>query len=240
MARRGGGSHLKRLNAPRIAVLKNRKRDKWLFTTVPGPHNKESSVALAVVLRDILGVVKTGNEAKKSVRQGKVKVDGRVVREPRYPVGFGDVLTLINHDGSEDHYLVVYNIHGRMVLKPIKDPEKSKTKICKVVNKYMLPKARIGITLHDGKSLIADNDVKPGYSIKVQIPENKIAGMIKLEPGVRCFIMKGKHIGHHGVIKDIKKEADRKLVTVESEGKDIVTVADYVIAVDDDWMSLIA
>jgi len=240
MAKRGGGRHRKRLNAPKIAVLKNRKTDIYLATTSPGPHSSKAAVPLVVVLRDMLQKVGTFAEAKRIVNEGLVFIDGRVAKDVRLPVGFGDIVSFKN---INDKYLAVYSGQGRMLFKPLGKDE-GKEKIGKVVNKFLMPKGKIRITLHDGKTLDADNDVNIGYSVKVAVPENKITGVIKLEPGVTCFIMKGKHIGNIGQLENITAgtaaggHAVAKIKT--KDNVEIATRKDYIIAVDDEWVTVVS
>ena len=55
--------HLKRLNAPKSWDIL-RKQLKFIVRANPGPHNKKTSVALGVLIRDVLGYAKTSKEVK--------------------------------------------------------------------------------------------------------------------------------------------------------------------------------
>ena len=61
MARRGQKRHLKRLPAPRHWPIK-RKEGKFTTRVIPGPHPKEHSLTIALILREILGYADTMRE----------------------------------------------------------------------------------------------------------------------------------------------------------------------------------
>ena len=75
MAKRGGTRHLKRHAAPTSWKIR-RKKFTWAIKPSPGPHPKERSIPLAVLLRDILGIAENAREAKKIVKAGKIAVTG--------------------------------------------------------------------------------------------------------------------------------------------------------------------
>ncbi len=229
MGKRGGNKHVKRLAFPPILRLKTKKGKKWIVKSSPGRHNKETSVPLLLVIRDLLGFAKTAREARKIVRKGKVLVDGRVVKDERLPVGIMDVITFKDLDKS---YRLMFDVHGKLIANPI-DSEEVSTKVCKVMHKFMMPKGRIGITLHDGKTLIADNSVKVGDSVILELPANKIKSVIKLEPGVHCYVYQGRHIGREAVLEEIKevKGAKKQVRMRGDDGEEFYTVLDYIMAV---------
>jgi len=125
---------------------------------------------------------------------------------------------------------------GKLRAKEIKE---GKIKIGKVIKKTAVKKGKITITLHDGKTIIADNNVKPGDSVIISLPENKINKLLKLENGAKCYIMDGKHIGHIGELKEIIKTetSKQKIAKLNADGEEIITVAEYLFVVDDDWVN---
>ena len=87
MAKHGNSHKLKRLNASgRMSIAK--KKEVWLMKPSPGAHKTNDSIALAIVLRDMFGLAARSKEAIKLCKDGRVKVDGRVVKDPRFPIGF--------------------------------------------------------------------------------------------------------------------------------------------------------
>src|SRR5437773_10685477 len=91
MARKGGSRQLKREPAPGFWPIKRKERT-WAPNTRPGPHSREKSIPLVIVIREILGYASTAKEATRIISTGKVKIDGVVRRDHRFAVGLRDVL----------------------------------------------------------------------------------------------------------------------------------------------------
>jgi small subunit ribosomal protein S4e len=86
-------SHLKRLNAPRTWKIKRRGL-KFVTRAKPGPHTMDKSMPLNILMRDMLGHVKTNRDVKTVVKAKDIQVNGKAVSEIRYPVGLFDVLQI--------------------------------------------------------------------------------------------------------------------------------------------------
>src|SRR5438094_53439 len=91
MARKSGPRQLKREPAPGFWPIKRKERT-WAPSTRPGPHSREKSLPLVIIIREILGYARTAKEAIRIIRTGKVKIDGAVRKDHRFPVGLMDVL----------------------------------------------------------------------------------------------------------------------------------------------------
>lgn len=225
---------MKRVALPRAVKVPDRKGYVWAVNPSPGPHPKEQSVPMLVLLRDILGKVKTSREAKKVLSSRLVQVDGVVRTDPGFPVGLMDVVSFPTLD--EDYRMVV-DWKGRIVPLEI-EKEKAKKKTLKVVGKQTTVGGKINLSFHDGRNMTGDNNVKVGDSVTVELPSQKLSGHIKLGKGCRCLIMEGKHAGFIVKLKDIEKRKGGKPseAIVESEkGGEFVTVADYLFVVEDDF-----
>src|SRR6266571_2936580 len=115
MARKGGSRQLKREPAPGFWPIKRKERT-WAPNTRPGPHSREKSLALVIIIREILGYARTAKEATRIINTGKVKIDGVVRKDHRFPVGLMDVL---NIEGGK----VQINLHdGRSIIVPSQAP----------------------------------------------------------------------------------------------------------------------
>ncbi len=104
--------HLKRLPAPRSWTV-TRKTEFWVLRPSPGPHPIERSVPVGLILRDMLKLCDTAREARHILNNRGVLVDGRVITEPKFPVGLMDVLTLKD---LKTHYRMLVDTRGRMAL----------------------------------------------------------------------------------------------------------------------------
>merc|ERR1712222_26194 len=133
---RGPKKHMKRVRAPKAWML-----DKMggIYATRPmqGPHKLRECIPLHTILRYKLKYALTGRESMVILKDpsNEVKVDGKVRREIKYPVGLMDVVTIPKTD---DKYRVMYDVKGRFTFVPIREKE-SQYKLCKVVKKFNGP-----------------------------------------------------------------------------------------------------
>ena len=195
-----GSKKLKRQMAPTFWGI-NRKEKRFVITVRPGSHPKNKSIPNAVLLRDTLKKVKTLREAKSSIYDGKVKVDGIIQKSLHHSIGLMDVIEL---EGITDIYrLVPKNGHILMPIK-IDTAEKSK-KLVKVRSKTTNKGGKIQLGFHDGRTIITDVNASIGDTCLIQTPEQKILDVIKFEKNSQIIIIKGINAGRVGVIKEIKQ-----------------------------------
>jgi len=195
-----GSKKLKRQMAPKFWGI-TRKDKRFVITVRPGPHPKNYSIPSAVFLRDTLKHVSTLREAKSSIYGGKIIVDGITRKSLHHGLGLMDVIEL---EGiSEVYRLVPQDGH---VLKPLKilENEKSK-KLLKVISKTSIKGGKTQIGFHDGKSLISDTKIDVGDSCLMQIPEQKILDVIKLEKKSYVIVIRGINAGQTGSVEEIKE-----------------------------------
>lgn len=220
--------HLKRLLAPEFWRMP-KKAEKWAVMPRPGPHKKFESIPLQVLVRDILGLVSTGREAKSIIKTGEVMVDGCVRKDQKYPVGLLDVVTIPKLDQG---YRVVPTAKGLGVLKISK--KEAGLKICKICGKTTVKGGKIQLNLHDGKNILADKDVyRTGDSVLIEVPASKILDYIKLDKGSFGLIIRGKNIGRMGKIRDIIETTTKEPTKIicESDGEKIEVLKDYIVVI---------
>lgn len=224
-----GSKHMKRLTVPRRWSIP-KKTSTWAIVPRPGPHPKKDSLPLAVIVRDYLGLADTFKEAKKIITSRKVKVDGKVVTDPRRPIGFMDVISI---EGINKHYRLLMDRRGKLI--PVEIPEDNAGwKLCKIKRKMNIKGGLFQIGLHDGRSIILTKDeaknLKCGDTIKISLPDQKILATYPLKEGSVALITGGRHAGVNRVI--VRKEVVRSPMPnrVFLEG-DINTIEDYVFVV---------
>ncbi len=200
MPRIAGSKKLKRQMAPMFWGI-SRKSPRFVTTVRPGPHSKHFSIPSAVFLRDTLKLVTTAREAEYAVYNGKVTVDGVKRKSVHHGIGLMDVVEL---DGVSDVYRLVPK-QGHL-LEPIKIKNNEKSvKLVKVTSKTTIRKGKTQIGFHDGRSLISDTKVNVGDSCLMQVPEQKINEVLKLEKGAKVLVIKGVNAGQLADVKDIKE-----------------------------------
>jgi len=223
-----GSKKLKRQMAPQFWGI-TRKNKRFVITVRPGPHKKNYSVPTAVFLRDTLKIVTSLREAKTAIYSGKVKIDGVVRKSLHHAIGLMDVVELEN---VSDIYRLVPS--EKKLLKPIKinESEKSK-KLVRVVSKTTINKGKMQIGFHDGRSTILDTKVNVGDSCLIQIPDQKILEVIKLEAGYQCLVTHGSNTGQIGKIETIEEGTFNlpKRVVLALGDRKIEIPADIIMAI---------
>ena len=195
-----GSKKLKRQMAPQFWGIA-RKDKRFVITTKPGPHKKSYAIPTAVFLRDTLKIVSSLREAKASFYSGKVKIDGVVRKSLHHAIGLMDVIELEN---VSDIYRLVPT-EGK-ILKPIKikDAEKSK-KLVRIVTKTTINKGKTQTGFHDGRSTLAEVNGKVGDTCVMQIPDQKVLEVIKLEAGCQGLVTRGINAGQIGKVESVEE-----------------------------------
>lgn len=183
--------HLKRLAAPRILKI-SRKVDPWLVKPRAGPHKVDYSIALIVIIRDILKLADKAREAKRIIVSRNILVDGRVVTDPKYGVGLMDVIYI---KATDKYYRLVYDNNG--ILRVMNIPnEEGPWKLVKIQKKVTLKGGKTQVILHDGKSLLLDDkSYKPGDTLKISIPDMKVIEHYPFKTGSYVLTIGGQNIG---------------------------------------------
>jgi len=239
VARMGGSRHLKSLAAPEFWPIL-RKEYKWTVKPSPGPHPLERCLPLLILVRDIFKYAKTGKEARRLIGEGHFKVDGRVVRNYKFPVGLMDVIEIT---GVNEIYRILPT--PVKVLWPYKIPrEEAELKPCQIINKTTVKGGHIQLNLHDGRNVIvkvADprNPVEDIYetlgTVVISLRDNAIVNYIPLKEGVIAIVYGGRNVGRVGRIVEIIPSALKRrkyIVTLEDNaGRRFQTSLEYVFPI---------
>lgn len=210
----------------------HRKEDVWAVRTTPGPHSLHASTPLLVVVRDFLSYAEIAKEARALIKQGKIRVDGKVRRNERLSVGLMDIVELPDADRS---FRVLPEFGGRFVLHPISG-EETDFKLCKIVGKTTVKGGKTQLNLHDGRNILLD-DSGDAYgvndTVKLSIPNQEITDRVEFKPGVRAIITGGKSQGEYGILMGFGSEPGQKRTATirNQENEDVRTLAKYVFAV---------
>lgn len=238
MGRKGGSRHLKRMPAPAFWPIKT-KEFQWAIRPKPGPHPAGMCIPLSILLRDYLHVARTAREADLILSQGKVRVDGRVRREAKYPVGLMDVVEIAS---VKKTYRVIPVAGKGLALVEAAGDTKG-FKMCKIDDKRTVEHGHLQICLHDGRNVLLEvqNPTNPsedvystGSSLQIEIPSQKILKQVKMTEGAYALVTAGANLGRHGSISRIEPRTATRPGIVEikdSKGEAFRTVLDYVFVV---------
>jgi len=189
------------------------------------------------LVRNILGLVDTGSDAKRMIKSGEILVDGKSRKDHKYSVGLMDVISIPK---MKKNYRISIDYKG---LKVIECPDKeSKTKLVRIEDKTLIEKGNVQLNLHDGRNLIipVKNPKKPtedvyetGDSLLIELPSQKILEHFKFEKGNLALITGGQNMGIFVNIKNSIKNRSREpnMAICEKNGKEFESIKNYVFII---------
>ena len=217
----------KRLTSPKWWPI-DRKVKKYTVVS-RGPHARENSLPLLLLLRDVLKLADTAKEAETVIRKGDVLVDGRKVKDPNYGVGIFDVVEI-----------PVMKKSWRAVPKKglifIETPEsEKKLKICKIVDKKVLKGNKTQLNLNDGRNIITDGKYSTQDSVLIELPDQKIVEHLKFDKKSSAIVLGGRNSGTVSKISEIEKnrvwlgeektfEVPKKLLMIVGKDKPAIKI----------------
>jgi small subunit ribosomal protein S4e len=228
MSRKGQNKKTKTISMSKV-VNTSRKETSWTVNTKAGPHTKETSVALGIVIRNYTEIVKTMKEAKKILNNSEVKVNGVVRKEHQFPIGLFDVVTMAK---QKLFFRMVFDTKGRLVLKAIE--AEAKEKMSKVVRKVMTSKG-IQVTTDDARTFVGVK-ANVGDSLKIALPSGEVTQVVAFSTGAQAYITKGAHCAQTAKIVEIVEgtEKKEKLVKMEKGKETFETIAKNIHVVGKD------
>ncbi|NPA70350.1 MAG: 30S ribosomal protein S4e [Crenarchaeota archaeon] len=234
--------HLRRSCAPWWWPIPRKAGGVWTVRPHPGPHPLEKSLPLAIIVRDVLRYAKTLKEARRIISMGYIKVDGRVRRDYKYPVGLMDVIEIVP---TGELYRMVPHPVKFLTLVPISREEAS-IKPCRIENKTTIKGGYIQLNLHDGRNHIVSPEEAAKYrtldTVVLTIPEQSIIKHIPIQLGSLVVIIDGKNVGKIGRIVEVIQTFKRRRATVAIEtekGEIIRTILEYVMPIGEESKPII-
>ncbi|KXA90105.1 hypothetical protein AKJ37_05495 [candidate division MSBL1 archaeon SCGC-AAA259I09] len=229
MAKKGDKKHLKRLNTPKVRKAP-KKEKKWATASSPGPHSADASIPLSVAMRESLKIARTTKEAKKILGRGRVKIDGKVRRDPKYPVGFMD---LVEIPKAGEIWRVIYDRRGHLQFYEV-DEDESQFKLAKVVGKHPYKGGKLQLSLHDGRTIVGNfEDIDVKDTVKVGLPDFEVEDHIPCEEGNPAFVMGGTNVGRKGKIKEIMEigGSSSNRFVIETDGEEFQSPEHFVFII---------
>ncbi len=187
-------SHLKRVSVPKTWDIE-RKSSK--FVVRPKGY-LESSMPVAVILKESLKLARTRAEAKQIVNSGAVSVDGKAVKSDRLPAGIMSTISV----GGKD-YRMLLNSRGKLFLKAL-GPKENALKLCKIISKTALKGNRLQLGFHDGRTMLAGKkDFKRGDTVAFKLPEFTVTDCLKLAKNAKAYLTGGSNVGRTGTVESV-------------------------------------
>ena len=221
-------NHISRLNAPKCWKLL-RKKTRWITKPVPGPHPLNRSVTLNMAIKDILGYAKTTREVRNILNKELVKVDNKIRKNHKFPVGIMDVITI---EETKENFRVLINKKGKIVLIPIKK-EEALLKPRKIINKTCLKKNKLQFNFLDGTNMFLKGKFNTNDTLLFDLSKNEPKETLKLEKGHLIYIIAGKQTGKIGVIKEIERKKDTQPAQIifTKDKQELKTLKDYAFVI---------
>lgn len=194
---------MKRVATPKTWYL---GKLKGVYATRPsaGPHKLRECIPLSVLLQLRLKYALNRKESQKICkdRQGLIKIDGKIRRDHRFPLGMMDVVSI---EKTNEHFRILHDVKGRFQPHRI-DAKEASFKLCKVTSKCIGTAKVPHITTHDGRTLrFPHPDIEINDCIKFNINTKEIDGVIKFVNGAYVIITGGNNIGRIGTLQSTDK-----------------------------------
>lgn len=220
MARHGKPTVMKRVSAPKV-WKSVRKMSKYILRVSPGPHPSSEAVPLLLLLRDVLKLGGT-LELRKLIKAGRVKVDGRVVKDKRFPVGLMDTVSI-----DDLCYRVVLS-NGKLDAVEIDKSECNK-KFVKVIGKQVVKGGKVQYKLSSGRVLLSDGKYSIGSTLLIELPSQKVLKTVEQKKGSKVLITRGKHAGEVATLQEIVSGR----AVLKTKDMSFQTPEDYIFVIDD-------
>lgn len=223
--------HLKRLAAPRSWVIP-RKTNVYTTKPRPGAHPLERALPLGTVVRDFLKLATTGREASRVIGAGDVTVDGRVVKDAKFAVGFMDVIAVPK---NKQAWRAFIDGKARLRFVPIDDTQAA-WKLAQITGKTTVSGGRTQLNFHDGRNLLVKkDDYATGDVLRLELPSQKVLGHFPLKEGSAVLITDGRHAGEVAPVKTIEVTRSHKpnLIHLAVGTESFTTIKPYAFPIGD-------
>jgi small subunit ribosomal protein S4e len=156
-----------------------------------GPHKRRESIPLGVLLKNRLKYALSRQEAMKIVKdkEGLIKVDNKIRRDPRFPLGIMDVVSI---EKTGENFRILYDTKGRYQAHKI-DAKEATFKLASVKRKAMGENKIPYIVTHDGRTIRYPHpDIKTQDTVKVSLvaPHERSLNVSFLPLSLNIFYIK--------------------------------------------------
>jgi len=203
----------------------------WTVKPMPGPHSLARSLPLGILIRDVFHYARTMREARMIIGSGKIRVDGRVRRNYKFPVGLMDVIEIVP---TGEIY--------RMVPHPVKflwpvpiSQEEARFKPLRVEGKTAVKGGRLQLHFHDGRNLILPPDEARKYAtfdtVLLDLQSNQIVKHVPFRLGVDAVVFDGRNVGSFGRVVEViwALKRRRSTVALQRDSEVVRTILDYIM-----------
>lgn len=228
--------HLKRHKAPTSWKIK-RKNITFIAKPKSGSHKREYVVSLVVLLRDILNFAETSKEVKLILNDGQVLVNGKQVKDVRYPVGIFDVFEIKSIDKK---YVVLFDEFGKIKLVSQKDD----LIYLKVSQKSILKNSQFQISFMNGFNILVEKKkfdlINVNDSVVFDFVKKQVVKILNLKKDCFVYFFNGKFTGCFGEVEGFVNYngVSKDVAEVKINGLKQSTAKDYLFVLGNDKKDL--
>ncbi len=200
------------------------------FTISPMPGRLLTKcIPVGIFIRDITGYAQNISEVKQILQKDYLKVDGKIRRNYRFPLGIMDIVNL-----GEEFYRVLPTKSGLSFKKITKN--EANIKLLRIENKTILKKKVCQLNMHDSTNINYDKECNTGDVAVFDLATKKIKTILKLKKGSKVLVINGKKAGSIGKVEnlEITRSYHPNIVTVSLNGVIVQLPRNYVFVVDSD------
>lgn len=172
---------------------------------------------MQIILRQKLNYALSYNEGISILKDkdNEVKIDGKVRRNPKFPVGLMDVVTIPK---TKDQFRVFFDEKRRFTFVKLKDRETNE-KLLKIVKVEIGANKLPYMVTHDARTIrFPDPSYHVGDTIQWDLNNEKILKHFTLAPGHLGLVTSGNNLGRIGTIQSIvKKHGGVAVVTLKDD-----------------------
>ncbi len=225
MANKGGNRHMKVSSIP-SSWPRGGKSVRFLAKPRPGPHSTQYSLPLVILIRDVLGLASTAKEARIAIATGKVRVNGKLRKEDKFPVGPFDLVSV----ESYGNYCILPKKGVGLYPIPYEGPRYLR------VERKALYAGKYQIGFHDGSNMLLPRDspfsaVKVGSTLVLEASGEKWVPKqeLQLREGSLVIVVGGKN---EGVIGTVSSVSEDQVNISTPQGQAFQTSKDHIYVVD--------
>jgi len=177
---------------------------KYTHRPSTGPHKLRECIPLSILLKNRLKYALVAKDVFSIVKdkEGLIKVDNKIRRDPTYPLGVMDVVSI---EKTGEFFRILYDVKGRYQAHKI-DEKEAKFKLCKIKRKSMGANKIPYIVTHDGRTIrFPHPDIKKNDTVKLNLETGEIDSLVKFENGASIMVTGGNNIGRVGILQHVER-----------------------------------
>jgi small subunit ribosomal protein S4e len=192
--------HLKALYAPKTWDIK-RKETTFVTRPKPGAHSFRLGTSINHILKKELNIASTSKESKTLLNRKSCLVNGKVIGDVHYIVGFMDV---VSFPEIKKNYRVTLSKKGKLSLIEI-DEKEVDLHLSKIIGKKILTGKKVQINTMDARNiLVKENMYKTSDSLLIELSSKLVKKHLSFKESNTIMLIGGKHIGSVGQIEKIE------------------------------------